>query len=511
MIQNQEPAKKRSKLVLPEPQITDSELQQVVKVGRASEIAKEMVSESGVETTDTLLNDYSTITTNNTASTPRTPAAFTDRVMQEAQNIMALTNVDTPLKGGTNVPLHDIDFSSSLPQAQTLATPNTVLATPFRSIRGVEGTPGGFSTPSSMSLVHSNGDKSGNTVIRDKLMINAEEALDVGSTPAEYKQYQQQVKYSLKESLLSLPTPKNDYEIVVPEQDIDTQITEEKTFDHVKDQADVDAATLAQTELKRAQEFALRSLVIQRALPRPHDINMTVLRPTTEMQGLSNLQVAEEQVKQEMVSMLHYDALLNPITQSIPNKKNNINHAQYLEQNKYENISKHDLDVAKKMLQEEIQIVKTGMAHGELSFDAYTQVWDECLKQVLYLPSQNRYTRANLASKKDRIESAEKKLEQNRKHMAKEAKRCGKIEKKLKVLTGGYQARHQALLKQFIDTCEQIEQSSLALSTFRYLAAQEEIAIPKRIESLTEDVSRQTEREKVLQEQFAKLKTEKSV
>lgn len=31
--------------------------------------------------------------------------------------------------------------------------------------------------------------------------------------------------------------------------------------------------------------------------------------------------------------------------------------------------------------------------------------------QVLYLPAQNRYTRANLASKKDRIESFEKKLE----------------------------------------------------------------------------------------------------
>jgi pre-mRNA-splicing factor CDC5/CEF1 len=35
---NQEPVKKRSKLVLPEPQISDRELQQVVKLGRASEV-----------------------------------------------------------------------------------------------------------------------------------------------------------------------------------------------------------------------------------------------------------------------------------------------------------------------------------------------------------------------------------------------------------------------------------------------------------------------------------------
>ena len=58
---------------------------------------------------------------------------------------------------------------------------------------------------------------------------------------------------------------------------------------------------------------------------------------------------------------------------------------------------------------------------------------------MLYLPGQQRYTRANLASKKDRIESMEKRLEANRGHMTKEAKRAAKTEKKLKILTGGYQ------------------------------------------------------------------------
>ena len=47
--------------------------------------------------------------------------------------------------------------------------------------------------------------------------------------------------------------------------------------------------------------------------------------------------------------------------------------------------------------------------------------------------------RANLASKKDRIESLEKRLDMNRGHMTKEAKRAAKTEKKLKILTGGYQ------------------------------------------------------------------------
>lgn len=58
---------------------------------------------------------------------------------------------------------------------------------------------------------------------------------------------------------------------------------------------------------------------------------------------------------------------------------------------------------------------------------------------MLFLPSQSKYTRASLASKKDRIESLEKRLEQNRQHMAKQAKRAAKLEKKLKTLLGGYQ------------------------------------------------------------------------
>lgn len=46
---------------------------------------------------------------------------------------MALTNVDTPLKGGLNTPLHDSDFSGVTPQRHVAATPNTVLGTPLRT------------------------------------------------------------------------------------------------------------------------------------------------------------------------------------------------------------------------------------------------------------------------------------------------------------------------------------------------------------------------------------------
>lgn len=53
--------------------------------------------------------------------------------------------------------------------------------------------------------------------VRDKLNINPGEGLDHGSTPAALKMYQNSIKDQLKRGLSTLPQPRNDYEIVVPE------------------------------------------------------------------------------------------------------------------------------------------------------------------------------------------------------------------------------------------------------------------------------------------------------
>ncbi|EDW17158.1 cell division cycle 5-like protein [Drosophila mojavensis] len=507
MMQSQEPERKRSKLVLPTPQISDMELQQVVKLGRASEMAKEIAGESGIETTDALLADYSI--TPQVAATPRTPAPYTDRIMQEAQNMMALTHTETPLKGGLNTPLHESDFSGALPKAASVATPNTVIATPFRTQReGGAATPAGFLTPASGAMVPilKNGAAGGSSAtpafVRDKLSINAEESMAVTETPAVYKNYQKQLKSSLREGLAALPTPRNDYEIVVPEQE-DSETMETSTEPAIEDQADVDARMLAEQEAQRKRELAKRSQVIQRNLPRPTEVNTKILRPQSEKQNLTEQQQAEELIKHEMITMQLYDSVRDPVPGQSQHKLEQLQ--SYFKANPYEEISQEELAEAKQMLADEMEVVKERMSHGELPLDVYGQVWQECLGQVLYLPSQHRYTRANLASKKDRLESAEKRLEQNRRHMAKEAKRCGKIEKKLKILTGGYQARAQVLIKQLQDTYAQIEQNSLSLSTFRFLGEQEAIAVPRRLEALQEDVRRQMEREKELQQKYANL------
>lgn len=508
-----EPSRKRSKLVLPSPQIDDQEMEQIVKLGKASEAARESVIDENGESrpSDTLLTSYA-VTPSTALRTPRTPMAAQDKILQEAQNIMALTNVDTPLKGGLNSELAENggDFTGMTPSAKQLQTPNTVLTTPFRTKDGQVGL-----TPSQTPAGGAKGMMTP-TPLRDKLSINPGEGFDEG----EGDRFQQrEMRESLKMGLSSLPQPKNDFEIVVPETEGEEEMGEDSSA-WVEDQADIDNQTAEEYRKRREAELKRRSQSVQRDLPRPTDMNHTVLRPLNADPPLTDLQRAEELIKREMIVMMHHDCIETPTlaqmgegSGSSKKKKsagdrsilNESSHRSYLDKHPYQKFDDEDISNAKKLLEAEMEVVKQGMGHGDLSLEVYTQVWEECLSQVLFLPSQSRYTRANLASKKDRIESLEKRLEQNRGHMKKEAKRAVKIEDKLKILTKGYQTRSQALIKQVQDLGDQIEQAQLELSTFRFLSDQETAAIPQRLQSLKDDVMRQTDREQSLQQQFAKL------
>ena len=90
--------------------------------------------------------------------------------------------------------------------------------------------------------------------------------------------------------------------------------------------------------------------------------------------------------------------------------------------------------------------------------------------------------RASLASIKDRLDSLEKRFQNNHQNMTKQAKKAAKLEKKLKLLTGGYQSRAGALSKQLNDVYDQCEHSFIEMNTFKVLQEMEGHAIPRRLE-----------------------------
>jgi len=509
-----EPMKKRSKLVLPAPQISDQELEEVVKLGQASEYARQQAEESGTPFTGGLLGDYTVTPDLSKLRTPM-PGPGQDSLITEAQNLMALQNIETPLKGGLNTPLHESDFSGATPRPRIIQTPNTMFQTPLRTPAGEV-----HATPSRTPAASVNG-SAGETPLRDKLSINSDDAF----FNYDDKLKKRDLRERLRKGLARLPAPKNDFEVVLPDenesQNEDDEMKGENngTQDFVDDQSDLDDQVRALRIRKNEEEFKRRSQTVQRNLPRPVDVNHDILRPSDAGLQLTELQKAEELIKKEMLTMLHYDSLKTPTLSQCglpssaakkpmahkPQALNYDKHEHYLSQNAYDKYSDDEMQFARELLEKEIPVVRKAMGHGDLSIEAYTQVWEECYSQVLFLPSSGKFTRANVASRKDKIESLEKKLDVNRSHMAKEAKKAAKLEQKMKIILGGYQSKAQGLIKSVQEMNNQIESAHVELLTFENIRQQELAAIPKRVQQLTDDVQKQQIREKELQKKFGDL------
>ena len=90
----------------------------------------------------------------------------------------------------------------------------------------------------------------GRTPVRDKLSINAEEDMDL---EAMSRLQQRDQKDQLRHGLSSLPRPKNDYEIVLPENTDGQGADIEETMEYVEDQSDLDL-------MKEAKLQALRKI-----------------------------------------------------------------------------------------------------------------------------------------------------------------------------------------------------------------------------------------------------------
>lgn len=83
-------------------------------------------------------------------------------------------------------------------------------------------------------------------------------------------------------------------------------------------------------------------------------VNESVLRPTS-MEQLSDLQLAEELIKQEMITMLHYDCLHHPPanaasqlqrgkTRGPTSTSNNASHIAYLDTQPYKPVSTEEME-----------------------------------------------------------------------------------------------------------------------------------------------------------------------
>jgi len=316
---------KRSKLMLPPPQISDHELEEIAKMGSAGDPALADELGEGSTATRTLLASYSQ--TPRLGMTPlrtpqRTPAGKGDAIMMEAENLARLRESQTPLLGGDNPELHPSDFSGVTPRKKEIQTPNP-MATPLAS-PGPGITPRISMTPSREG--HSFGLTPKATPLRDELNINEVEMQD--NTKLELRR-QAELRKSLRSGFASIPQPKNEYQIVMPPITEDEKEEAEEKIE--EDMSDRLARERAEEQARHEALLRKRSKVLQRSLPRPPAVSVEIIRQSLIRSGESrsrstfmpptSLEQADELINEELLRLLEHDNAKYPLDEKTQKEK----------------------------------------------------------------------------------------------------------------------------------------------------------------------------------------------
>ncbi|OTB14320.1 hypothetical protein K445DRAFT_319132 [Daldinia sp. EC12] len=470
-IREAEQSSKRRALVLPSPQVSDGELEDIVKMGMMGERANLLAQASENDATRGLVNTYSTLNSQTPIRTPMAPPQE-DRVANEIRNIRALTENQSALLGGENIDLQEgagsTGFEGAAPQKQVVSTPNP-LATPLRTgINEVGATP---RRPGQTPL----------RTPRDSFALNAGDGdmSMVGGSTNDMRLRELAMKHQLKQGLASLPKPKEtEWELEIPEDQQEAMRIDETEEDAaVRDQRER-AIREAQEQLERKR----RTQVMQKELPRPESVNFESLI----QQASSITDPIEAQIAKEAALLIANDAVKFPVRGSKssvgPTRIHQIDDASLAEAR-----LKILMEVNNKPKPEEIQATweREGSNALLLGLGCYEDDDDE--EQVAAMKA------AFDAVQDSTMETVEK---------------CAKLEKKLTLHLGGYQQRAKTLRAKMGEAYDAFEKANFALSAFRTLAVSEEIAARSRLDALREEVGYVSRREREAQEAYRQTKEE---
>ncbi|KAL7784846.1 pre-mRNA splicing factor component domain-containing protein [Trichoderma ceciliae] len=467
-IREAEQSSKRRPLNLPAPQVSEGELEEIVKMGKMGEAANSLARESDNDATRGFVNTYSTINTNAPIRTPRAPAQE-DHIANEIRNIRALNETQSALLGGENTPLHQgagsTGFEGITPRKQVMATPNP-LATPLRN-GGVNGAVPG-QTPMRTP--------------RDTFALNQADGISItGATPRDVRNRQMAMQNQLRARLAALPKPKDtEWEFEIPEDQRETAATDEAME---QDAAERDRRERERREAEEELERRRRTQVMQRGLPRPLVVDLTEL--LTRAKKIAD--PAAALIAVETAALMANDAAKFPLDGS--QVKGTLPPLPQIDDGSLADARLRILSETKPLPSfEDIQATFESRARGDallLGLGCYNDDDDD---------EQDAAMRAAFDAVQDSIMAS--------------AEEDTKLEKKLGLHLGGYQKRQKMLKDKVSDAADALDKARVALSGFKTLAISEDVAINRRLVSLRDEVNFISRREREAQEEYQKVKVE---
>ena len=471
-IREAEQSSKRRGLVLPAPQVSESELEDIVKMGMSGDRANMMAGASENDATKGLVSQYS----NAVGATPiRTPMApkEEDRIANELRNARARTEMQSALLGGETALPHEgatTGYEGVAPSKQTSATPNP-LATPLRNgvVNGVGATPRG---PGATPM----------RTPRDNFSLNREDGSVVGQTPRDIRMHEQALKSNLRGKLASLPKPKEtEWELELPEENDELAATGE--LPGQEDSAARDARNAAIAEAVALAEFKRQTQVVQKGLPRPKVVDIeTMLKNARDIED-----PIEQSVAEEMALLVANDALKFGGAKV----KGHSRPVQVFEE---EALQRAQMEVILEMGQD---------ADREKFGIAFEREWEKAHSSNI-LPGLAGYAEDELDEEQLLTESFDNVQEA----ITKSADKGTALEKKLAKLHGGYIERQKKLRAKITEAAEFLENTRLEVEVGRNAQVVEEAAVGERLEGLREEVSFVRRREREAQEEYRSRKEE---
>ncbi|KAI5463267.1 pre-mRNA splicing factor component-domain-containing protein [Mariannaea sp. PMI_226] len=468
-IREAEQSSKRRALVLPSPQVSEGELEEIVKMGKMGEAANMRARESENDATRGLVSTYSTINSNAPIRTPKAPEQE-DHIANEIRNIRALNDTQSALLGGENTPLHEgaasTGFDGITPRRQTMATPNP-MATPLRGPNGVGATP---RLPGQTPM----------RTPRDSFALNQDDGTSmVGATPRDMKMRNIAVRSQLRAGLASLPKPKDtEWEFDIPEEQKEIARAEEAGEE---DASERDRRERERREAEEALEFRRRTQVMQRNLPRPTIVDLPTL--LEKASGLTN--DAEALIAKESAALMAMDAVKYPLPGiQVKGTPKTLSH-----------IDDDSLAEARLLILMETKPLPS-LEDIQTAFEARASS-----SLLLGLGCYNDDEEEEGVAMQAAFDSI-------RESITATAEQSAKLEKKLALHLGGYQKRQKMLKDKIGNAGEALEKARVALRGFETLSISEDVAIERRLNALREEVGFINRRDREAQEQYRKAKEE---
>ncbi|CCH41026.1 pH-response regulator protein [Wickerhamomyces ciferrii] len=264
------------------------------------------------------------------------------------------------------------------------------------------------------------------------------------------------IKDSLKTRFASLPKPKNDFEIIEPEdediimQDANDEPTTSTAIPKIiEDEGEKERQRIKQQEEEKQRSLLRRSLAIQKGLSIPH------LAPNFKLDKISENHV-QNLIDIELIKLIRSD-----YSKTIDKSSNGI-------------IPDLD-DVSREKIQQELQ---KEINQDELN--NYQQIFKELHTTQQLEPSIDKSLL--ITELQDLVSKA------------------NKLEKKLDLQFGGYIKRHETLNESSHSILNELKDTDRALASFQLLQNSENIVIKSRTEFLQEQVNKLVKAEQIGQE-----------